>query len=470
MYPSLMQDQRKMKQPVGYGLTMIAILALLCALFLADAAMAAPEPVGDYPRIELTPSQPVVGDTVTLQLVLGLASSSCDAPTYTGLSAVITLVDTPSNSIDLHYTEVPPPPDRICPAVYDPTEYGPSYRLGALPAGLYSVHDGDVTVGRFAVTVEPVAKRVTIDGTVMEDTGPLDYMKLLSGVKVYLREPMEFVLYKSMAASDMIPTRLVDSAVTDQFGRFAFADIDTGSYMLSFAGSAHQGEWLWLNARRDTTVSVTLLPLGATAGITGTVTEACPPNAFCLHSPPIEGCTVSVMIALVMYKSQAPAPSDSLTAITDSEGRYAISGIPLYSSGAAYMVTARKAGYHDTTANPSLQYGYTATVDLALMPDWLTAREPASTAAHGRIASLDRSGRYLVLDLPRAGLVHAEAFDTRGRRLGGVELSEDLAAGRHMIDLSRLSGNAASMAVVRVRSAGFVETLRLAPQAVDAIK
>ncbi|MBD3239026.1 MAG: hypothetical protein GF331_00465, partial [Chitinivibrionales bacterium] len=194
MYPSLMQDQRKMKQPVGYGLLMIAILAILCMLFLVDTAMAAPEPVAEYPRLELTPTRPTVNDTITLRLVLGTASSSCHAPTYTDLSTIITLVDTPENRIELRYTEVPPPPDVICPAVYDPTEYGPTYRIGPLPVGIYAVLDGGVGIDTFVVMVEPSPQAVTIDGTVMEDPGPLDFIKLLPDVKVYLHEPAEYVL------------------------------------------------------------------------------------------------------------------------------------------------------------------------------------------------------------------------------------------------------------------------------------
>ncbi len=465
MYPSNSEDQRRMKQPVGHGVIVIVLLGVLCMLFAADAAMAAPEPepIQNYPCIQLTPGQPTVHDTIALRLLLGLAGSSCEAPTYTDLSAVVTVVDTPLNTIDLYYTEVPPPPDRICPAIYDPTEYGPSYRLGPLPAGLYVVRDSGVEVDTFRVVAKPVAARVTIEGTVMEDTGPLEYIKLLSGIKVYLREPAEYVLYKSTAASEMIPTRLVDSTVTDQFGRFAFAGIDTGSYMLSFVGSEHQGEWLWLDARRDTTLSVTLLPLGATAGITGTVTEACPPGAVCLHSPPVEGCTLSVMIAMVMYKSGGAVAQDSLTAISDSAGRYRITGIPLYSTGASYMVTARKSGYEDTTANVGLRYGYTETVDLALMPTGLTVRTPALSTANRRVVSLDRTGRLLMLELPRAGQVRAEVFDTRGRRLGGG-LSTRLTAGRHVVELRALvDEQVASMAVIRVRGDGFTETLRLAP-------
>ncbi|MBD3242676.1 MAG: hypothetical protein GF331_18945 [Chitinivibrionales bacterium] len=271
------------------------------------------------------------------------------------------------------------------------------------------------------------------------------------------------MLYKSTAASDMIPTRLLDSAVTDQFGRFAFANIDAGSYMLSFVSDKHQGEWLWVDARGDTTLSVMLLPLGATGSIGGTVTEACAPGALCVWTPPIPGCTVSVAIALVMYKSLGPVPQTEYMAVTDSDGRYTIGDIPIYSSTAAYIVRAHKPGYRDTSVSIALQYGSTERLDLSLMPTTLAAGSDRTAAAQRRSVSIDKSGHRLVLELARAQTIRVEAFDTRGRRLGGNAMVTRMAAGRQIFDLHSIGTGAAGTAVVRVRGDHFTEVLHMRP-------
>jgi hypothetical protein len=109
---------------------------------------------GTYPRAELTPASPTVADEVTLTWYMGVASNSCMAPTYessfliegTPISSVRTYV------ISIEYTEIPVPPDKICPMIYDPVEYGPVYEFGQLNAGTYVVKDGDEIVTTFTVT------------------------------------------------------------------------------------------------------------------------------------------------------------------------------------------------------------------------------------------------------------------------------------------------------------------------------
>lgn len=115
-------------------------------------------PVTDYPYILMAPVTPVAGkDSVKLKLALGQAGNSCMAPTFTNSSFTIEqsplAIYPPTFNVKLSYTQVPVPPGKMCPDIYMPVDYGPSYALGKLALGNYNVTDQNTSkqVGSFSV-------------------------------------------------------------------------------------------------------------------------------------------------------------------------------------------------------------------------------------------------------------------------------------------------------------------------------
>jgi hypothetical protein len=109
------------------------------------------------PGMSTTPGAPLVGAPVTLNLVLGQMYSYCP-PVYTGTAVV------KGNDIYLSYREIPV--DIVCIQVVptEPVQYGPSFDLGALDAGSYTVFIEDsINVGSIKVSdILVVHGRVTV--------------------------------------------------------------------------------------------------------------------------------------------------------------------------------------------------------------------------------------------------------------------------------------------------------------------
>jgi hypothetical protein len=80
------------------------------------------------------------------------------APTFTNISFVIqqsaALIYPPIFTVSLSYTTVPVPPGKMCPAIVMPVDYGPSFALGKLSLGTYTVIDQTTKqqVGSISVT------------------------------------------------------------------------------------------------------------------------------------------------------------------------------------------------------------------------------------------------------------------------------------------------------------------------------
>ena len=140
-------------------------LALSCTQVFAQVII----PVDLYPSITVTPSSPVAGkDSVTLDLNLGSADNSCMAPTFTGVTFAIQqsplAIYPPVFGVTLSYTTVPVPPGKMCPMIFAPVDYGPSYKLGKLALGNYTVTDQVAAkqVGTFSVVTTAIPLKDTV--------------------------------------------------------------------------------------------------------------------------------------------------------------------------------------------------------------------------------------------------------------------------------------------------------------------
>jgi hypothetical protein len=136
------------------------------ALFFSQSFAITSLPVVLYPQYRLTPTSPTTQDSVSFWLVKGQYSNSC-VPRYITsfriehVALECFIAPCPQfNEIKNSYTQslIQPLQSQIaCLAVM--TEYGPSFNLGKLPAGSYTIidsTDSNRTLMQFTVTENPL--------------------------------------------------------------------------------------------------------------------------------------------------------------------------------------------------------------------------------------------------------------------------------------------------------------------------
>jgi hypothetical protein len=311
----------------------------------------------------------------------------------------------------------------------------------------------------------------SISGSVLEDVGPLDVIKLIADAKVYLQVPEEIIIVplgEQQTELDLAPIRpyhTVDSTFTDNLGRFAFADKPTGSYRLRLVKDGYYTKLVNLELAKDTIMTVHLVPDDATFTLTGRVYEGCPEGTVCLWTPPLEGCTVSVTISyplLLMRQAPGPGPEPMYTAITDADGRYTIRDIPI--SGyeyAAYIADASKQGYRPSLETFEPQVNGTSIVDFVLTPFATPVTTPAAAAPARNAVRVGPTGRSVIVDLVRPTSLTIETFSLDGRTQGEGVRKHTLTAGSHEIALGQVSGAARNTRLIRVSGEDFTRSMVL---------
>ncbi len=144
-----------MKKSALYVIFSLIVISSMAQEPISDPIPIDPKPpiiTLEYPRINITPSQPVEGDTVDLRLIKDIHSNGC-VPSYTDNSYKMEMepeaVYPPEFTIYISYTETWPPYTLMCTAVM--TEYGPRFTFEDMDVGNYTVIDGDNVVGTFQV-------------------------------------------------------------------------------------------------------------------------------------------------------------------------------------------------------------------------------------------------------------------------------------------------------------------------------
>lgn len=378
----------------------IAVAALWTAPW---AQVIQPADQADYPRLEIKPQNPSVDDELVIQVVKGIASNSCMAPTYKdqsfGIDTLATEIFPPQHILSVQYTEVPA--QGPCTMVYAPVEYGPTFTLGELGVGSYAVADGEVTVGRFDVS-KGTPQGYSLDGTVLEDTSPHQNRKYLANVTVYLEQQIGTLSLDSGSLSvdegeaviaPWPSYGILDSTTTDNAGEFSFQAVGAGGYQLRFLSRDHQARSIGLSLSSDTTLKVKLLPKGTAATVSGTVHIACLPDGDCAREEPLPGCTVRVWLPTVTASSidatgsAALLPYELYTAVTGSDGRYAVTGIPLRNNDQSVSVSARKRGYAQEYTTAHLQAGQSTEVNFAMQKAYANSATVASDGVEFTVAT-----------------------------------------------------------------------------------
>ncbi|MBD3315277.1 MAG: hypothetical protein GF344_05785 [Chitinivibrionales bacterium] len=325
-----------------------------------------------YPHIQVTPTNPVVGDTVAVWLVKGMHSNDC-VPRYEDITLKVaqepTTIQQPKFSVEVTYDEIWPKPDRPCTTLM--TEYGPRFTLANLDVGTYCIKDGDTVANVFSVTYAP-----SVRGIVTPDLYPLQhFVKLapIKGAKVYLRR-----VYASNALPEPesnkigspypIAYLIVDSTITDNTGYYDFSCQVGELYDMVFVADGFRERTLSFFLRADTTIDVRMVPDDAAGTVSGKVSELrCPSlgeGGVSCFLDPVPRCTVTAYPEAYFQPHLKAYDTLSLedmrrgtiayTAVTDEKGNYTIADIPLSYNRYPLRITARKAGYKTETSTVTI--------------------------------------------------------------------------------------------------------------------
>jgi hypothetical protein len=220
---------------------------------------------------------------------------------------------------------------------------------------------------------------VTIDGYVSTDPYPMKIMSMpISGVKAYLTSQLAILKQTPGVAF----TVMVDSAITDATGHFAFKPAATGSYNVSFLHAGNVSLTASMYATKDTTMRVSMLATGAHGAVRGKVIAAC--SGLPLARPcillPIPKCTVTVVVGPLYYTLADPAiaiyppvAAQIFKAVTNDSGNYSIDSIPISANNTRATVTAVKGGFLSQSIDTGLWNMTTTTVNFTLSPNQISA-------------------------------------------------------------------------------------------------
>jgi hypothetical protein len=219
-----------------------------------------------------------------------------------------------------------------------------------------------------------------VDGYVYTDPYPMRIMSMpISGVKAYLQSQLA-ILQQTPAIS--IPVVLVDSAITDATGHFAFKPAATGSYNVSFQHAGYVSLTASIYTTKDTTMRVSMLATGAHGAVKGKVLAGCAPSPLAIPCilKPLPKCTVTVMIGTlytILAKQSAviypPMAAQIFTAVTNDSGNYSIDSIPISANNTRATVAAVKGGFVSQSVDTGLWNMTTTTVNFTLSPNQILA-------------------------------------------------------------------------------------------------
>jgi hypothetical protein len=366
--------------------------AILVAVAIVQAALAqtGSDEATTFPYLSLTPAKPVAGDVVTMKIMLGTASNSCAAPTFSNISFTIEqsmlTIYPPLFTVKVKFRQDSIPIGKVCPAVYNPVDYGPAFGLGALKVGSYAVVDAideKKTYGNFTVVEGPApVTGKTLKGKIYDDPYPTKRMaRPIPSVKVFIEAgPMPLTSAAAEPASQSAALILRDSAFTDSLGAFVFTKLSQGNFNLTCTHKEFRTITKSFFLRSDTSISLTMVSVSAFAAVQGTVTMVSPENG---RVAPLEGCTVTVSKGQYLPTVGTEAwKTQILWVITDVNGKYAIDSIPITANGETWYVNAfRGAQYRDnqpvTLSNMSVM-----TVDFKFM---LPYQNSDSVVVHGAV-------------------------------------------------------------------------------------
>jgi hypothetical protein len=362
--------------------------AFMATVVFAGFVFAQSEPTPTFPYCTINPDTPFADqEPVVLQELIGVASNSCMAPTFTSTSFSLTPSPIASSplafTITVHYKEIPLPSDKLCPMVYNPVHYGPIFKLGLLKAGRYSVVDNGKTVGTFTVAQKGAIASFSIKGSIHDDPYPTKRASLpIVKAQVILKKRAAIAIPADAANAIIAPPleTPVDTEYTGTSGEFAFNDLSRGFYTFYCTHANFNGASQGLYLTVDTTISITMLDKTAFATVAGTVSEITRALDLSIIAKPIVGCTVVVQRPIIYYLDQTSAPITDpgitpiiLKTVTNTAGAYEIPKIPIAYNGERWTVRAYKSGFTGTTKYVTLSNMQRETVNFESQQTFLNS-------------------------------------------------------------------------------------------------
>ena len=206
----------------------------------------------------------------------------------------------------------------------------------------FTVAQGSNTAPTLALTALPTPVVGSVTGKVTDSKG-----NALAGTVVEI-ESAPIPLSGSGGSTGAIipvPPRFAMTTTTDANGQYSFAQVPTGTYVVSGFAKGYQGSTsspftVSQGSNTAPTLALTALPTPVVGIVTGTVTDA--------SGKPIAGASVELLPAVQKLAPTNPIvpPIQVLFATTDTNGQYTISDVPTGS----YMVSASADGYQRNTS------------------------------------------------------------------------------------------------------------------------
>jgi hypothetical protein len=340
-----------------------SVLLIFLLFFITNAQEILP--VIPKEDVVITPVAPSASkDPVVIQIIRGIATNDCLAPTYENVSWKITASNAGSSMyiVTVEFTEIPVPPNKICPMIYSPVSYGPVFKIGTIAAGTYLVVNEGKTLKTFTVGASVYETGYLIKGTVVDDPFPEKRMGLpLQGVKVYLNQLVNGIITNER----IIPEMLKDSAVTDLAGNYVFARYPKGTYTVLFVHNNFNYLQKMLSLSKDTIVNVALLAKTAKASVIGKVTEVVTINDV-ITLVPVAGCEVIIERPIVLPQQTSFVPQVTYKAVTATDGTFKIENVIINNNGESVMVRAIKSGFTSDLKSVILNNGMASDISFSI--------------------------------------------------------------------------------------------------------
>jgi hypothetical protein len=330
-------------KPISYRAVQLFLVLMTFSSPFAQPGSA----VDTFPYLAVTPPNPVaLTDSVKVQIILGIASNSCFAPTFGNLSFVIEesplTIYPPLFTVKVTFTQ-DSFPKKICPDVYNPVNYGPIFKLGVLKLGAYQVRDENRTYGKFSVSQAILpSPYCALKGNVYDDPYPLKIAsRPIPNAKLYLMSPPIPRDLSKKTGSSIFTS---DSTTTDGNGAFTFEKIGKGSYELTCRHKEFRTITQEIQVKSDTSIFIKMVSNNNYAAVAGLVTVIGTNG----NATPLEGCNIAIykgIVLPVVGLSEHSSGSNYdilLSTMTDKDGKYAIDSIPINANPELWFVHAFK--------------------------------------------------------------------------------------------------------------------------------
>jgi hypothetical protein len=180
----------------------------------------------------------------------------------------------------------------------------------------------------------------SLTGTVFDDPFPLKRASMPVGnAVVYLSLYNADQKGRFETVEQIIAAGLLDSTITGQLGTYQFENLSTEAYIVSVKHPDFRSSPQMVYVTKDTTAYFLLVSSNAAAEVVGHVQHK---KADGAGFSPVPACTVSVRKAFTtqLTLDDLVPPKPPIKVVTDSNGYFSVTDIPITKNGEAWAVSA----------------------------------------------------------------------------------------------------------------------------------